>query len=394
MYNLLFVESGTTGGGSFESLYQYLGEIDKSRFRPVVLFLNPNRYQDLVERMGLKVYLVHDLIYSSGSFLPLIFQKALIKISFGLARYCDVFSLFYLRLVHRGIGREIEKIILAEQIDLLYLNDQINRDMFGVFVAGKLGIPCISHLRSMDGKYFTRRKAAIANHIVSAYIANSLSTKEYWQGRGIEEGKSFLVYNAVKPLRKTESGSGLPNFRNDDHFYIGSIGRLVALKGYSFLLRAFKLFQERHPASKLILIGDGPLKGRLERETRQLGIADQVLLPGFIENARHLVSQFDLFVLPSRYDAFGRVLLEAMQHDVPVIGTDLYGIAEVIEHEVNGLLVPYNDDLVLCQAMERILLDEDLQKRFIKNGQAVVKEKFGMAEYCNKIESTIQRVLE
>lgn len=393
MYNILFIESGTTGGGSFESLYQHLEVIDQSRFRPVVLFLNPNRFFPLIERMGIKVYLVHDLLYSRGSPLPLFFQKGLIKISFWLAKYCEICSLFYLRLAHQSLVLRIKEIVRKEQIDLLYLNDQIDRDMFGVFAVEKVGIPCVSHLRSMDGANFSGRKAKIANSFISAYISNSQSTKRYWESRGIEARKSFLVYNAIKPFNKDERDTGQYNFRSGDQFLVGSIGRLITLKGYSFLLRAFKLFQDKHLDAKLIIIGDGPLKGRLEREARKLGIAEQVWLAGYIENAKYLIGQFDLFVLPSRYDAFGRVLLEAMQQEVPVIGTDLYGIAEIIEHENNGLLVPYNDDKALRNAMERILTNDVLRKKFVENALKTVNEQFNIDNYKQNIENILSTVL-
>ena len=106
------------------------------------------------------------------------------------------------------------------------------------------------------------------------------------------------------------------------------------------------------------------------------------------------MGQLDLLVLPSRYDSFGRVLLEAMQQQTPVIGSDLYGIREIIDHNENGILVPYDDDTALFSAMERILTDREFVSRLKKNAMKTVKNKFNIESYKQNIENLITSVLE
>jgi len=392
MHNILFVESGTTGGGSFENLYQYLRVIDKQKFRPVVVFLNHTRFVALIKDLGFKVHVLNDPLYSAR--FPSFTRKLTGKACSLLARRLDRAGMCLLRLVHVPLIKSLKNIISKERISLLYLNDQINRDLFGIFAARDTGLPVISHLRSMDGVTFSPRKARLANQYVSAFISNSKSTKRYWEERGVDSRKSLLVYNAIAPLEATKPDIREPwNISEEANFIIGCVGRLVPLKGHLFLLRAFGLFVRKHPDSVLVIIGDGPMRKELEQEAKTLNIKEKVVFTGYQENAGAMMGALDLLVLPSRYDAFGRVLLEAMQQGTPVIGTDLHGITEIIEHEKNGLLVPYDDQEALCAAMERVLTDHALREKFVENAFQTIKEKFSMDDYKKNIENILSSVL-
>lgn len=392
MHNILFVESGSTGGGSFENLYQYLQVIDKQKFHPVVVFLNHTRFVALIKGLGFKVYVLDDLLYSAR--FPSFARKLIGKTCSLFAAHLDWAGMCLLRLVHVPLIKSLKNIISKERISLLYLNDQINRDLFGVFAARDTGLPVISHLRSMDEATFSPRKARLANQYVSAFVSNSKSTKRYWEERGVDPRKSLLVYNAITPLETTKPDiRELWNISEEANFVIGCVGRLIPLKGHLFLLRAFGLFVRKHPDSVLVIIGDGPMRKELEQETKTLGIKEKVVFTGYRENARAVMGALDLLVLPSRYDAFGRVLIEAMQQGTPVVGTDLHGISEIIEHEKNGLLVPYDDQEALCAAMERVLTDHALREKFVENALQTIKEKFNIDDYKKNIENILSSVL-
>ena len=388
MKRVLFVESGTTGGGSFESLAMYLQIIDSQKIHPIVVFLNPTRFVSLLKQHKITVHVLRDPVYSLS--YPAVLRKSLEKISFFLSKHLDFLILSYLQLIHFSLISCLKKIIQTEQIDLIYLNDQINRDLFGVFVARSLGMPCISHQRSMDGEYFSPQKASLANRYVSAFVSNSQSTKKYWQSRGILHENHHVVYNGVQPIENNCCNvRELFNIEDNVRYLIGSVSRLIPLKGLPFLLRGFSKFIQHHPDSVLLIIGDGPQKSELQKITKELSIADKVIFTGYLQKAVEVIGGLDLLVLTSRYEAFGRVLLEAMQQEIPVVGTNLYGISEIIEHGVNGLLVEYNDVDALCDAMTAVLTDDALRKKFVAESSRTVAEKFSHLIYKQQIDKII-----
>jgi glycosyltransferase involved in cell wall biosynthesis len=127
--------------------------------------------------------------------------------------------------------------------------------------------------------------------------------------------------------------------------YLMAIGRLSAQKGFDTLIRAFAEARSGMPDHRLVIIGEGPDRAALEGLAAELEVADAVLLPGFVDNVHPLLAGADLFVLSSRYEGMGGlVLLEALVHGVPVIATDCpSGPRFVLRDGQLGDLVPVED---------------------------------------------------
>lgn len=143
--------------------------------------------------------------------------------------------------------------------------------------------------------------------------------------------------------------------------------RLVPAKGLDVLLKACGLLKERGRNFVLHIIGDGPVREDLENMAKQLGIYEETIFYGYMLHPEEFIPFFDIFVLPSRAEAFGSVFAEAALSWLCLIGTDVGGIAEQIEHQVNGLLVPVDDVEALADAIETVLVDPDLRYRLAKN---------------------------
>lgn len=143
--------------------------------------------------------------------------------------------------------------------------------------------------------------------------------------------------------------------------------RLVPAKGLDVLLKACGLLKERGRNFVLHIIGDGPVREDLENMAKQLGIYEETIFYGYMLHPEEFIPFFDIFVLPSRAEAFGSVFAEAALSWLCLIGTDVGGIAEQIEHQVNGLLVPVDDVEALADAIETALVDPDLRYRLAKN---------------------------
>nr|WP_315383962.1 glycosyltransferase family 4 protein [uncultured Sphingomonas sp.] len=137
-----------------------------------------------------------------------------------------------------------------------------------------------------------------------------------------------------------------------------AVGRLTAQKGFDLLLDAFSAIAGAVPAWQLVIWGEGPDRQQLERQVERLGLAGRVRLPGLSEVPGSWVSTGSCFVLPSRYEGFPNVLLEAMRARMAVVAFDCdYGPSELIEHGRNGLLVANGDVHALGQALLQVMQD-------------------------------------
>jgi 2-deoxystreptamine N-acetyl-D-glucosaminyltransferase/2-deoxystreptamine glucosyltransferase len=141
------------------------------------------------------------------------------------------------------------------------------------------------------------------------------------------------------------------------------VGRLATQKGVRTLLEAVPLLRCRQ--ARLLLVGDGPLRAKLERQAARLGLAGRVCVTGFVPHAQvaAYLHHADLLVLPSVYEELGSVLVEAMQAGLPVVASAVGGIPEVVADGVTGRLVPPGDPAPLAAAIDEVLGDPGLAHR-------------------------------
>lgn len=182
----------------------------------------------------------------------------------------------------------------------------------------------------------------------------------------IPRDKFVIIPNAVDPAAFVRSTIPLaaPGL-----YPVGFIGRLDPVKRVTDLVDAVTPISDR---VTLDIYGEGP-----EREHLEAYIDDQSpVMHGAVRRPQEALSKMGLLVLPSEAEGFGLVLIEAMAAGVPVIGTDAPGIRDVVEHDVNGLLVPVGRPDALTAAIERVISDPDLRRRLVANGLRTVQDKF------------------
>lgn len=154
--------------------------------------------------------------------------------------------------------------------------------------------------------------------------------------------------------------------------YVAYAGRLASNKGLAHLLDAWAGVAKRHPSVDLILAGrDWGVGDALRGQARALGIEGRVRFVGHLDDAtyRATIANATCLVLPSEWEAFGIVLLEAMACGVPVVATRVGGVPEVVAHGEDGLLVPYGDPDALGEAIARVIEDETLARRMGARGR-------------------------
>ncbi|MFQ5422073.1 MAG: glycosyltransferase, partial [Anaerolineae bacterium] len=147
----------------------------------------------------------------------------------------------------------------------------------------------------------------------------------------------------------------------DDRVLI-SIGRLAKEKNWHTLVAAAANVIRTLPDTRLIILGDGEERENLQKQARELGVADRIELPGIVpfDEVPHYLKAADLFCFASVTETQGLVTLEAMAGECPVVAVGASGTSDVIAHEVEGLLTR-NDASALAEAMVRVLQDDDLR---------------------------------
>lgn len=206
------------------------------------------------------------------------------------------------------------------------------------------------HIAPVVARSYPRATAIIA---VSNGVADDLATTA-----GLPRGDISTIYNpVVTPSLAAQASEPAPHPWLEDGGapVIVAAGRLTPQKNFQMLMRAFARLRKRHPA-RLLLLGEGPERNKLESLASTLGIHNDVALPGFINNPYAAFSRAALFAMSSDYEGLGNVLIEAMACGCPVVSTDCpSGPSEILENGRYGELVPVNDSEALAASMLRTL---------------------------------------
>jgi glycosyltransferase involved in cell wall biosynthesis len=163
---------------------------------------------------------------------------------------------------------------------------------------------------------------------------------------------------------------------------IGAIGRLAAQKGFDVLLRALVDV----PGARLVIVGDGEERGRLEALARELGIADRTSFPGWTEEPRRLLADFDVFALPSRFEGFPLSILEAQLAEVPIVATDVGSVREAVVPDETGLLVAADQPEALAEALDALVGDPERRRRLGRAGREHVLARFTATHMARAFE--------
>jgi glycosyltransferase involved in cell wall biosynthesis/protein-tyrosine-phosphatase len=157
---------------------------------------------------------------------------------------------------------------------------------------------------------------------------------------------------------------------------IGTVGRLSPVKGHVHFLRAARLILQGERAARFLVVGDGPLRGDLERSAKEFGLQDACVFAGARGDVFDLVSALDVFVLPSLHEGIPMALLEAMALGTPVVATAVGGVPEVVADGVNGLLVASGDAPGLAEACLGLVRDAMKARKLALSARRTVEERF------------------
>jgi len=193
---------------------------------------------------------------------------------------------------------------------------------------------------------------------------------------GIKEEKIQIIYDPCDINKVKERSCELVDhpWFNEELPIIITVGRLMKAKGQWHLIRAFAIIRSEMKC-RLVILGEGKLRNQLEQLTRDLGIDEDVAFLGWQENPYKYVARSTIFALPSIWEGFGIVLVEAMACGIPVVAFDCEsGPTEILEGGEYGLLVPVGDEEALAATVSKLLRDDKLRAELTRKGEGRAKD--------------------
>lgn len=174
-----------------------------------------------------------------------------------------------------------------------------------------------------------------------------------------------------------------------------TVGRLSREKAQIDLIEAFKRLGDRKPkiSSRLIIVGDGPERARLEAAAESFGGKGLVIFTGQVSDVQTLFAVADVFVLPSHSEGSPNVLLEAMAAYLPIVATAVGGVPEMVANNESALLVPPNDSSSIAAAIARILTNRELAQRLTTNAATLVDTRYTPENYVRFLVEIYREVI-
>ena len=223
----------------------------------------------------------------------------------------------------------------------------------------------------------------------------------------LTSNSQFLLKQALEIFPKDRSlclasgnGVDIEKFYPDSslspkELYILAMGRLHVDKGFDILLKAFSIIKSEHKNIKLFIAGDGSERERLTQLKEDLGLYEQVNFLGTVVGKQKvlLLQNALFFILPSRREPFGNVLLEAMACQKAVIATRVGGVPELVLDGEVGLLVPPEDPKALAAAIERLLQSPEKRKQMGITNRQLVERRYTWTAIAKKYEEIFRGVV-
>ncbi|QIE23208.1 D-inositol-3-phosphate glycosyltransferase [Caballeronia sp. SBC1] len=259
------------------------------------------------------------------------------------------------------------------------LNTHSGRDsLLGGAAARLSGTPLIVRTRHLALAITSRATYTWLPHKV---VAVSQSVMRYLVSAGVPQQDIVTIYTGIvkpQPVSRASSTLRAELGLGEDAVIAGTVAILRDKKGHPDLIRVAKRLIEQRPNLHFVFAGDGPLFDETRAYVHAQGLVDHIHLLGLRRDIPNVLAGFDLFVLPTHQEALGTSFIEAMAAGLPVIGTAVDGVPEVIDDGVNGLLVPPHDDQALAAALLRLVDSPDERRRMGAAGLQTTQTRFSV----------------
>lgn len=367
---LLFVLPSLEGGGAERIVCNLMSILDKNIFDVnLFLFTNKGVYWDLLSD-DIKVFFGNENEKNS--------KLMVVKNLYRVSKKMDII-IGSMELMPTYFSVLVGKSLRKKVIGWVHINiDSILND--------KSKIVGFLHRNILLKFFYNKLDKIIA---VSNGAKDNIS--KYLNDKNIN--KIECIYNPIKINDIREKAKEKIEENLEKPFIIG-IGRLERQKNFILLIRAYKILLDREFKHRLIILGQGSQKECLVNEVKKMKIDEKVKFLGFKENPYKYLKQADVFVQSSIYEGLPTVLIEALALNIPVVATNCPdGAKEILDNGKYGLLVNMNDEKALADAIEKILSDKDLQRKYkLKSGDGI--NRFDDKCITNLFEKLFLKMME
>lgn len=385
MKNILFIHQSAELYGSDKTLLLLLKNLDKNKFKPVVLLPFDGPLKEALENEKIEVVIAPVLKLYRKLFTPK-----------------NIFGFFKDIKVAFKIVNELHK---KYQFTLIYSNTLAV--LFGIMFAWKNNIKHLWHVHEIIEKPSLFKKAFVGllslksnTHIVY----NSQATKVFWELNKSIINKGVVIWNGIEIYTPESSTSELFDIRKNlflaqpNEIILALVGRISRWKGQMILLDAFNNLVQKNENIKLVFVGAPPpnqekFQEDLEDRISSFNLNDKVLIIPFQNEIHKIWQAIDIAVVPSTEpEPFGMVAIEAMLAHKPIVGSNHGGLTEIIENNATGFLVTPNSVQDLVIALEKLIQNELLRKEMGEKGYLRVTTAFSVEQYVDSFEKFFEKI--
>src|SRR3989304_1131277 len=349
---------------------------------------------DLLAKNGHKVWVIthkfQGLEYKTHPNIKIVFVSS--ELPFGENKTSLSATIrFTLAAIRAGL-----KIIKKEKINIIHSNAiAALAGAWLSYLSSKKHIMLLHDVYSVDPNFWKEWKKQKGNSGLNALLGKLLE-KVYKNSRYVaihtvsEASRDdlikfgvkkpiYVIHNAI-PIKEAEA------VKINQHQFV-YVGRLVFYKNIQVVIRALKLVKEKFPKINLIIIGKGPYRNDLEKLVEQYRVQNNVTFKVHVseEEKNHIIASSQALVFPSLFEGFGLVILEAFMQKKPVLVSDVRPLSDIVENKKTGLIISALDEKKWSEAIEKIILDQDLAASMGVAGREEEEKRYSYESMKDKI---------
>ncbi|HWQ34608.1 MAG TPA: glycosyltransferase [Blastocatellia bacterium] len=386
--NIAFFENGISFGGAVTCLAMLIRGLDRNRFRAVVLSShNDDSSRRMIEEAGGEFLFVRQ--YRRAKWIEALTRRLsglkLLKYPLLAVILC------YEMLVRAWYGWRASRVLARHQTHLVHLNNSTASNLEGILAAKLRRVKCVLHLRGYE---YNSPEIRIAARWIDYFIAMSGSVADSLTGLGVPRARIQVIYDGIDFQEcRSKSAEPLDAFEFGS-FNIGVVGILIPWKGQRVFIEAANILvnEMKLRDCKFFLIGDVVPGGEayrreLEKLAADAGLDGQIVFAGHQDNVFKFLNRLDVVVHTSILpEPFGRVIIEAMAMEKPVIATGMGGPLEIIEHGRDGILIRENDPRSLAQVIYDLHRNSAQRQQLAHEARRKVEARFSLNRFAEELE--------
>ena len=295
--------------------------------------------------------------------------------------YGDTFEIPMRSRFDLAVIRKLVTLIKERNIDIIHTHGY-KSDILGVLAARRAGIKCVVTPHGFENTMDPKLRLFIwlgckAMGFADRVVPLSPQLMEDSRRMGVSDRKLCYIQNGVD-LSEVDEQRQLTNSLEviENEKRIGFIGQMISRKNIIDILDIFESLSARHNNIRLIFVGDGDQREKLEAYAKKLNSSSKIDFLGFRDDRLELLQSFDLFVMTSTLEGIPRCLMEACAMGVPVAAYDIPGIDQLVTHEETGLLAKLGDKDILQSYWEKLLLDNQFATDLAENARQYVQTHY------------------